>query len=102
MTVNTNEILRHFGGTSINDLNRLLDSNDDNIHEISTESFSPYKTSDQIIKYFGMNKDFCLMDLNCQSINAKFDKLKSMLLFFKQNNFNINALCLQETWISGD
>ena len=60
------------------------------MHEISTESYSPYKTVDQIPQYFEKDKNFCVMTLNCQSINAKFDKLKTMIKYLKENNFGFD------------
>ena len=102
MTNNINDdILRNFGGTSKNSLNHLMETGNENMHEISTESYSPYKTADQIPQYFEKDKNFCVMTLNCQSINAKFDKLKTMIKYLKEKNFIINAIILQETWISG-
>ena len=103
MSNNINDdILRNFGGTVMNNLNRLMETGNEKNQEISIESYSPYKTSDQIPQYFDIDKSFCVMSLNCQSINAKFDKLKAMLLNFKENNFTIHCVCLQETWVIGD
>ena len=36
---------------------------------------------------------------NCQSLNAKFDKIKALLKYFKDNGLVIKCLCFQETWI---
>ena len=52
------EILRNFGGTVLNDLNLLMDTGDDSAHEISTESYSPYMTSEKFLSILKMTKTF--------------------------------------------
>ena len=104
MEKTTNEqILSNFGGVTMNNLNHLLETGNDQSFEISTESYSPYKIADQIPEYFKCGENnFCVMTLNCQSLNAKFDKIRALLHFFNEKKFIIHALCFQETWIRGD
>ena len=104
MVDTTNEdVLRNFGGTALNNLNRLIESGINETYEVSIESYSPYKTSEQICEYFDNSKtDFCVMSLNCQSLNAKFDKLLTLFQYFSQQEFKISCICLQETWVLGD
>ena len=62
------------------------------------------------IRYYGNNefinllkgKDdfFNILSLNCQSLNSKFNQLKTYLELYKQNKVVIHAICLQETWIA--
>ena len=97
------DVLRNFGGTAVNDLNNLMQTGNLELYELSTKSFSPYKTIEQIPQYFNENKNkFCAMSLNCQSLNAKYDKLRIMLDYFKNRGLTINAVVLQETWIGGE
>ena len=42
---------------------------------------------------------FSILSLNCQSLNAKFDKLSIFLENLRINNFEFDAICLQETWL---
>ena len=49
-----------------------------------------------------LNDSFCLLSLNCQSLNAKFDKPVLLIEHFKLHNFAFSAICLQETWLEGD
>ena len=99
----SDQILLNFGGVNKNDLNKNIEIGDISTNEISIDSYSPYKIFSEIPAYFnGQKNDFCVLTLNCQSLNAKYDKIRSMLHFFRENNFKIHALCLQETWIKGD
>ena len=40
-----------------------------------------------------------IMSLNCQSLNAKFSKIKLMIDLFAESNKQIQVMCLQETWL---
>ena len=46
-------------------------------------------------------KDFTILSLNCQSLPAKIDNL-TVLLETIATDFKVNAICLQETWLSND
>ena len=39
----------------------------------------------------------CILSLNCQSINAKFDKLK-MFIDYVNDQSSISVICIQESW----
>ena len=39
--------------------------------------------------------------MNVKSLNAKFDKLKSLLDELLDENIEFSAICLQETWLEG-
>ena len=45
---------------------------------------------------------FCILSLNSQSINAKFDQLNIKVQQLKGNGYEFSAICLQETWLSSD
>ena len=96
------QILLNFGGVIKNDLNKNIESGKTSTSETSIESYSPYKLFNDIPNYFkGHKNDLCVMTLNCQSLNAKFDKIKAIMQYFHENDLKIHALCLQETWIKG-
>ena len=72
-------------------------------HEIENFCDSRYiEHSDitSIIKYDG--KDFTILTLNIQSINAKFDSLYSVLNDLSSMGLYFGAIWLQETWLSSD
>ena len=43
------------------------------------------------------NSKMCILSLNCQSINAKFDKLK-MFIDYVNDQSPISVVCIQESW----
>ena len=50
--------------------------------------------------YFGSAiKNFSVLNLNIQSLNAKFEKLTIFLDELAKCNFTFSAICLQETWL---
>ena len=98
-----NNILKNFGGTAKNNLNEILCNIDDLDNDISIASDSPYIDSNNVVhtlKPFSHN--FSVLALNIQSLNAKFDNLKILLDELASQDFEFSAICLQETWISGD
>ena len=64
---------------------------------------SPYYSHDEFLKNICKQKDnFCLLSLNCQSLNAKYDNICILLENLKKHNFYFSAICLQETWLRED
>ena len=43
------------------------------------------------------NSKMCLLSLNCQRINSKFDKLK-MFIHYVNDQSPISVICIQESW----
>ena len=43
------------------------------------------------------NSNLCILSLNCQSLNAKFDKLK-MFIDYANDQCPISVICIQESW----
>ena len=105
MTNNRN-VLEHFGGVDANSLCRLLNNNDDNGHpddEPNIVQMSSYYDDDSLNNLFkDKGNSFCILSLNCQSINAKFDQLNIKVQQLKSNGYEFSAICLQETWLSSD
>ena len=62
---------------------------------------SPYYDFDGFIEVSKSKKKvFSLITLNCQSLNAKFTELNLFLQEIINSSCHIDALCLQETWLS--
>ena len=59
-----------------------------------------YDTESIISKFSGSNKPLFL-NINIQSLNSKFEKLKNFILNLTNNNVMIDmiGLALQETWL---
>ena len=78
----------------------LNDNDDDNDNTILLNS--PYIDTNSIGNYLKYTKcNFSVFNLNIQSLNAKYDSLIILLQYLKDNDFEFDAICLQETWIGG-
>ena len=82
MSINPDEILARFGGTTINDLNNVLnvseDANPDD--DISTLSLTHFIATRELANYLKSHRhEFTILSLNVQSIRAKFDQLSVVL-----------------------
>ena len=99
-------ILENFGGVDANSLCQLLNNNYDNDHpddEPNIVQMSSYYDDDSLNNLFRDKRNsFCILSLNCQSINAKFDQLNIKVQQLKGNGHEFSAICLQETWLSSD
>ena len=81
-TQTLDNILKNFGGASINSLNEIL-QNIENDHEIDTIKNSPYYTLDNLPCDISENSsNFLALSLNAQSILAKFGTLDVMIQMF--------------------
>ena len=76
---NKQNVLENFGGVDANSLCQLLNNNDDNDNpddEPNIVQRSSYYDDDSLNNLFkDKGNSFCILSLNCQSINAKFDQL---------------------------
>ena len=82
------------------DLNEVLDTS---LHTPDNQPFlhSPYYNHDTFIDHLKLHhKDFKILSLNCQSLNAKLDQIQILLRQLNEQNISLDALCLQETWLS--
>ena len=98
MTNNQN-VPENFGGVYANSLCQLL-NNDDNDHpddQLDIVQMSSYYDDDSLNNLIKVKGDpFCILSLNCKSINAKLDQQ------LKSNGYAFIEICLQETWLSSD
>ena len=58
-----------------------------------------YSTTDNLKPH---EKSSFLVSLNIQSMNAKFDKLTTLLPYLNESNFMFSAICILETWLGND
>ena len=95
------DFFQNYGGVINNDLNKLLNSvDDDNDGELNNYPKSSYIDTDELITYLNMNKkNVTMLSLNCQSINAKFSQIELMVNFLKSKELFIDVICLQECWL---
>ena len=97
MTNNPN-VLEIFGGENTNSLCQLLNNNDDNDYpddEPNIVQMSSYYDDDSLNNLFkDKGNAFCILGLNCQSINAKFDQLNIKVQQLKSNGYEFSAIWL--------
>ena len=83
-----------------------MNNNYDNDHpddEPNIVQMSSYYDVDSLNNLFRDKRNsFCILSLNCQSINAKCDQLNIKVQQLKGNGHEFSAICLQETWLSRD
>ena len=99
----TNDVLKHFGGVSKNNLLSIIDKADDIESSISSISESPYIDTNSLAEYISsFNSSFSFISLNIQSLNSKFNQLKILVELLARHNIFLGAICLQETWLSNN
>ncbi len=103
------EILKCFGGVNKNSLLHKLhitDTTDDHISETSIDQLqiikhSSYYDNETLVPLLTSKKDnFHILCSNIESINAKFDELNIFVQLLREKDFEFDAICLQETWLS--
>ena len=100
-TVNDENVLKHFGGMSLNNLRNLILDMDNLEPAIDTVSHSPYVDCNILGGYLQNFKNpFSVLSLNIQCLNAKFDMFSAFIKDLQDQNVHFSALCLQETWLS--
>ena len=73
---------------------------DDDVEDNITLHTSPYYSHDTFVESLeNHQRRFSVLSLNCQSLNAKFNKLLILIEELRQNNFKFSVICLQETWL---
>ena len=96
--MNDNELLR---GSSLN-LNQILGTDHSQPDNLPL-TFSPYYNHDSLIEHLTKNNNsFKVLSLNCQSLNAKIDNISILISQLNDHNITIDAICLQETWLTDD
>ena len=100
MAALNDDILNNYGSTETHSLSNLLNDPE------STESIgplvqdSPYIDCESLEQFFTPLIDtFSVMSLNAQSLNAKYDSLRTFLSQLLTSDFSFSAICLQETWV---
>ena len=93
-------ILNNLGGYDRNNLLNLLKDLENYDEMVSICSESPYIETEQVAAYMEKFKNyFTILDINIQSINAKFDSFVTFLNGLSDANIYFSAICIQETWL---
>ena len=89
----------HSSDIDLNDLLRTF--HDDPKNEVKPFTWSPYIEIDSLTPVLSRYKaKLSVLSLNIQSINSKFDALLAILSEPNVNDIKIDAICLQEAWLS--
>jgi hypothetical protein len=88
-------------------LDKLIDTENrrwkEDVNEYNLLQHSAYYDFEPLVEIITQNyKDFKILSLNIQSINAKFDQLCVYLETLNDKGVVFDAICLQETWLSKD
>ena len=75
----------------------LNDDNNTDTGDVELIKHSPYFSKTEFQRLQSKNGRLSIMSLNCQSINAKIDKLQLFISRFSKVE-EIGVVCLQETW----
>ena len=96
-----NDLLKNLGGINVNDLNSALRTNDDHDDFTHTYNQSDYHDIDSLGTVLSKNEQkFHTISLNIESIKSKFTHLNVFLEALLEQNCQIDALFLQETWLT--
>ena len=83
---------------TVNDIDSQLGESEQETPRIMQTS--PYYPVDESVALLNSRKDiFKIIALNCQSLRAKFSQLECFIKNYNDNDCDIDAMCLQETWI---
>jgi endonuclease/exonuclease/phosphatase (EEP) superfamily protein YafD len=96
---NVPPILRYLANLGDFNLQSIINKEEeDNIVIID----SPYIDTLDVGEYLKNTKsNFSVLSLNVQSLNAKFNSILSILHDLQNCDFTFDAICLQETWVTG-
>ena len=93
------DILQHGGGAEVNDLRRIL-----NLETFETQNprrNTKYHNINDLIEFLNTNKGIItILSLNIESLNAKFDELKSLIDTIQEQNVYFSIICIQEARLS--
>ena len=95
----TNSFIHNIGLNEENSLSHLLDKISPEIENETDllEHSKYYNDVDFKNVLHNANSKISMLSLNCQSINAKFDKLKIFLCDVNKDH-PISVICIQESW----
>ena len=87
-----------------NSLPHLIEQMDPNCEgELNPIEHSNYFGNEEFMKsHHQINGKLSILNLNCQCINSKFDKIKLFLACINNNDMPVSVITLQETWADNE
>ena len=97
----TDDLLEKVGGENRNNLNSILELSSRHDDQTQIFNFSSYYDIESLTEILqNSDEKFITISLNIESINAKFNQLTSFLNYLDENMCNVDAVFLQETWLT--
>jgi hypothetical protein len=94
------DILNERGGFDKNNLLNIIKDLDNYEEMLTICSESPYIDTEHITTYMqNFRSHFTVLDINIQSLHAKFDSLIALLNEMFNANCYFSAICIQESWL---
>ena len=96
-----NDLLGNIGGIDQNNLNSILQI--DSKYDEQMETFTPsnYHDIDSLMKVCKTSdQKFCTLSLNIESLKSKFNQLTTFIEMLSRNNCLLDAILIQETWLT--
>ena len=99
----SSEILKNYGGTKKNSINKFLSSEEVDT-DLDLSSSSPYVSIDGLPNYLSdVRDDLSFFTLNTQSLPAKYDKIKIAIEYWlHEKSISFSTLNFTESWLKAD
>ena len=95
-----NDVINQYGGKIKNDLNMVLNQiNEDDPEGLLSYPTTKYVNIDSLKSHLTSSKNFNILSINIQSLNAKFNEFMLLLNDLSSNDTELGAICIQETWL---
>ena len=96
------EMLEPLGGTKKHNLNSILKIKNKTFDTANSLLPADYHDIDSFIRHIKRKKEtkFITLSLNIESISSKFNKLSAFLETLSRENCFLDAILIQETWLS--
>ena len=98
------EILEPFGGTKKHNLNSILKLKSKSCDTTNSLLPADYHDTDSFIRHIKSKKGtkFITLSINIESISSKFNKLTAFLETLSKENCFLDAILIQESWLSDE
>ena len=103
MAVDPVDLLARYSGTTVNNLNKVLNMNKESDPEdgISTFSLTRFIDINELESYLEDHKhEFTVLSLIVQSIRAKFDQLSIVLCTHYNEGMSFSIIGFHDTWLA--
>ena len=94
-------MIQSYNGVENNSLKEILQLGSNNDNNVDVIQHSQYYDDDSFFNLLKSKKStFSVVSMNIESINAKFNELQAFIHMCNESNFELSAICIQESWLS--